>query len=183
MLRSTHSRRFARPSPSMVVACIALCVAVAGTTPAWGGPVANSAASLKTTAKKALGLGKKANKTAKKANKTANEAKATAAQALAKGGPPGPTGQQGEPGKNGANGTFGTVTIRSAPYTSGDPVTVHCATGEVAVGGGVETTLQGFARVTMPSPFSGTPTGWRGQIVSSGNTAVSGTVYAVCALR
>jgi hypothetical protein len=87
-----------RPSPALVVACVALVASV--TSPAWADPLANSAASIKKTAAKALRLGKKADKSSKKAVKTANEAKATAAKALAKGGPPGPQGAAGANGRD-----------------------------------------------------------------------------------
>jgi hypothetical protein len=81
-----------------VTATLALCLAM--TSPAWGDPVANSAASLKKTATKALGFGKKANKRAKKALKTAN-------RALAQGGKPGPGGPQGAQGPQGPQGATG----------------------------------------------------------------------------
>jgi formylglycine-generating enzyme required for sulfatase activity len=77
------------------------------TSPAWGDPVANSAASLNKTAKKALGLGKKADKRAKKANKTADTALKTAQQALAQGGKPGTQGSQGPQGSQGSQGPQG----------------------------------------------------------------------------
>jgi hypothetical protein len=116
------SRRFARPSPALVVACIALVVAM--TSPAWGDPVANSAASLKKTATKALGLSKKASKTAKKANKTAKAASKKADQALASSGPqgpPGPTGAAGQSGATGLTGQAGAAATKLFAYIR-DPV-------------------------------------------------------------
>lgn len=85
-----------RASYANVVATLALCLAV--TSPAWGDPVATTAASLGKSVKKALKLGKAADKRSKTALRRADEAKATAAQALAKGGAVGPRGPQGEPG-------------------------------------------------------------------------------------
>lgn len=99
-------------------------------------------------------------------------------------GPAGPAGTSGPAGPAGPAGTFGTVTVRSAVYSSGAPVTASCQSGEVAVGGGVSTGSPfGFPRVSAPTPTSGTPTGWQGQVVNTSNVAVSGTVYAVCARR
>lgn len=82
----------------MLVACLALAVALTG--PAWGDPVAHTAASLGKNVKKALKLGKKADRRSKKALKTAK-------QALAKGGPQGPRGPQGPKGDTGATGARG----------------------------------------------------------------------------
>ena len=108
-------------------------------------------------------------------------------------GPRGATGLQGAPGRNGTNGTngtngaqgtFGNVEARNAAYTTGPVVTASCETGEVAVGGGVETNQQAWVRVSKPTPGEGAaPTGWQGQIVNASNAGVAGTVYVVCARR
>jgi hypothetical protein len=96
--RSAHEGPRPRFSYANVAATLALCLAI--TSPAWADPVANSAASLKKTATKALGLGKKADKRAKKALATAN-------QALAQDAKPGPAGPQGTTGSTGPSGAAG----------------------------------------------------------------------------
>ena len=96
-------------------------------------------------------------------------------------GPPGPAG---EPGKNGTKGTFGSIRTTSVPYTSGGPATASCNPGEVAIGGGAETSASnGYIRISRPSPPVGlNPTGWEGQLLNTSNVAVSGIVYVVCAV-
>jgi hypothetical protein len=81
-----------------VVATLALVLAL--TSPAWGAPAANGAASLTQNVKKALGLSKKADKNAKRALSRAN-------LALARGGPQGPAGAQGLQGSKGDQGLPG----------------------------------------------------------------------------
>ena len=100
-------------------------------------------------------------------------------------GPQGATGSRGGPGPPGARGTFGTVTVRSTQYTSGEPATASCESGEVAIGGGVSTVQNNsFIRVSEPSPGHGqTPTGWAGQTLNTSNAAVPGGVWVVCARR
>jgi hypothetical protein len=102
-------------------------------------------------------------------------------------GPQGAAGLQGVPGRdgtNGAKGTFGNVEARNEAYTTGPVVTASCLSGEVAVGGGVETNQQAWVRVSKPTPGEGAaPSGWQGQIVNASNVGVAGRVYVVCALR
>jgi hypothetical protein len=84
----------ARLSYANVAATLALVLAL--TSPAWGAPVANLSASLKETARKALGLSKKADKRSRAAL-----ARASAALASSGPGPQGPMGAQGPPGAKG----------------------------------------------------------------------------------
>jgi hypothetical protein len=96
----------------------------------------------------------------------------------------GTDGTDGTNGTDGAKGTFGNVEARNEAYTTGPVVTASCLSGEVAVGGGVETNQQAWVRVSKPTPGEGAaPTGWQGQIVNAGNVGVAGRVYVVCALR
>jgi hypothetical protein len=88
------------PSPPMAVALLALCIALSGSAAA--DPVANGAASLTATVKKALGLAKKADRRSKRALALARK--------------PGPTGPQGLPGGKGDTGAPGpTGSIQGAP--------------------------------------------------------------------
>jgi hypothetical protein len=99
-------------------------------------------------------------------------------------GAPGRDGTNGTDGTNGAKGTFGNVEARNEAYTTGPVVTASCLSGEVAVGGGVETNQQAWVRVSKPTPGEGAaPSGWQGQIVNASNVGVAGRVYVVCAVR
>ena len=93
-------------------------------------------------------------------------------------------GAPGAAGPAGPAGTFGTVTVREQDYKSGPPATVSCLSGEVAVGGGVNTSQNSsWIRVSAPTPSGGTPTGWQGQAVNSANAATLAAVYVICARR
>jgi hypothetical protein len=117
-------------------------------------------------------------------------------------GPQGPQGPQGLPGTPGTNGTPGTpgtngtngatnVVIRTAGLAAGTGVTNDatspCNAGERATGGGYAQATsipntQLFFGASRPSPTSGVPTGWFVQVTNtSGTTAFSGLVYAICA--
>jgi hypothetical protein len=93
-------------------------------------------------------------------------------------------GATGAVGPAGATGTFGAVTVRFVDYKSGPPATVSCLSGEVAIGGGVDSAQNSsWVRVSAPTPTGGTPTGWRGQAVNSGNVASLAAVDVICARR
>ena len=93
-------------------------------------------------------------------------------------------GATGPAGATGATGTFGAVTVRFVDYKSGPPATVSCLSGEVAVGGGVNSSQNAsWIRVSAPTPAGGTPTGWQGQAVNSGNVGTLASVYVICARR
>jgi hypothetical protein len=93
-------------------------------------------------------------------------------------------GAAGARGPTGPTGTFGAVTIRSMDYKSGPPVKVQCLSGEVAVGGGVDSSAPAsWIRVSAPTTGGGTPTGWQGQAVNSSNVGTLAGVYAICAQR
>lgn len=89
-------RRVHLPSPAMVVALLALCVALSSSAAA--GPVADGAASLTAKVKQALGIAKKADRRSKQALRLAREP-----------GPKGDTGAQGPKGDTGAPGPVGSI--------------------------------------------------------------------------
>src|SRR4051812_5983443 len=89
-----------RPKLSYANGVATLALVLALTSPAWGSPAANGAASLTQNVKKALGLSKKADKNAKRALSRAN-------LALTRGGPQGPAGAQGLQGSKGDQGLPG----------------------------------------------------------------------------
>ena len=93
-------------------------------------------------------------------------------------------GATGPQGATGATGTFGAVAVRFQDYKSGPPVTASCLPGEVAVGGGVDSSQNSsWIRVSAPTPIADAPTGWRGQAVTSGNLAALASVYVICVRR
>ena len=120
-----------------------LAIVLAVSSPAWGDPAANVAASVGKTAKKALSTAKKANKTAKSANKRSK-------QALAKAGP-GPQRSQGSQGAQGAGGAPG------APGQPGADAGVtgrQTVAGEATTSSASETALDG-PQVTVDVPAGG----------------------------
>jgi hypothetical protein len=92
--------------PGTAIALVALVLAVSS--PAFAGPLAQSAQSLGARFGKLLGLVKKNEATAKRALAEAKSAKSEAAASLAKGGPQGPQGPQGSVGPPGPKGLTGT---------------------------------------------------------------------------
>ena len=169
-----------RPSASMAVALLALFVALGGTSYAaitiTGKNVKNSSLTGKD-----IKNGSLRGTDVRNRSLTSSDLSSGTISSLR--GNSGPAGPAGTSGPAGPAGTFGTVTVRSASYSSGDPVTASCQSGEVAVGGGVGADFSGFLRMSEPTPGSGTPTGWKGQVVDTSNDAQPGTVYAVCARR
>lgn len=85
--------RIRRPSPAMVVALLALCIALSGSAAA--GPVADGAQRVTAQVKKALGIAKKADRRSKQALRLARLP-----------GPRGDTGPQGPKGDRGAAGSI-----------------------------------------------------------------------------
>jgi hypothetical protein len=140
-----------RPSPAMVVACIALLVALTGTSFAAVNALAPNSvgpAQLRTGAVTNAKLRNNAVTSVKVANRSLLRSDFAPGQL-----PAGPTGPQGPPGPAGAAGpagpagTIGSITVRSsnvsvdggtkenAQYNTGD-AQVLCASGELAISGG-----------------------------------------------
>jgi hypothetical protein len=143
--------RLARPSPAMVVACIALLVALTGTSFAAVNALAPNSvgpAQLRTGAVTNAKLRTNAVTSIKVANRSLLRSDFAPGQLSA-----GPTGPQGPPGPAGAAGpagpagTIGSITVRSssvgidggtkenAQYNTGS-AQVLCASGELAISGG-----------------------------------------------
>jgi len=164
-----------RPQPALVISLVALFVALGGTSYAavsiTGSNVRNgslSGADIKNGSIRGTDV--------RNGSLTAGDLTPTTAASLR-----GPTGATGA---TGATGTFGAVTTRFQEYKSGPPVTASCLSGEVAVGGGVNSSqISSWVRVSAPTPTGGTPTGWQGQAVNASNLAAPATVYVICAKR
>ena len=94
-----------------VVGLLALFIALGATGAAK--PVANTAGSLGSSVKKAVGLSRKADRNARKALRLAKRANENASKVKAKGGPPGPRGVKGDLGQEGAPGPSEAITDRT----------------------------------------------------------------------
>lgn len=151
------------PSPAMVVALVALFVALSGTAVAAG---------VVPLAKRALSADKaKVATLADNAKKLGGKTPAQlAAQAAALPGP--------------ASSAAGLVTMRTAPFTvnaaDGQAFTAPCAAGEKAISGGY--TYDAAALVmSLDSVPTANLAGWQVYLFNfSEDSAVSGTVHAVC---
>lgn len=159
---------FGRPSPAMVVACIALIVALGGTSYAAIKLPANSVGTKQL--KKNAVTGAKV----KNGSLAAGDFKASSL-------PRGPQGPQGPQGVQGPPGTTPVpkINVRSSAEATGS-VTANCQSGEVALGGGAFS-QDGFLWDTSPDPDTGTPTGWFAQAALSGGGAAKVQAFVVCA--
>jgi hypothetical protein len=171
-----------RPSPAMVVACLALLVALSGTGIAAATQVARNSVGTRQLKDSAVS-------TAKIRNNAVNSAKVAArsllrsdfapgqlpAGAIGPQGPPGPSGAAGPAGPAGPAGVVGTVTVRQAsvnvPGSASDTptpntvwvtrtVNVSCNSGERAMSAGTGWSADAndleLATVYMKPVFAGT---------------------------
>jgi hypothetical protein len=95
---------------------------------------------------------------------------------------------QGPAGPAGPTGTFGSVTTYSASLSVGPDeegaIDPGCPAGSAVITGGV--TYGGYTAgvsivADVPSPASGTPTSWLGNVANVGTSTVTMTVSVVCA--
>ena len=165
-------KRFGRPSPTMVVALMALVLALGGTSYAAIKLPANSVGT-KQLKRNAVTSAK-----VKNGSLAATDFKAGSL-------PRGPQGAQGPQGPQGAQGPPGpvrvpTITVRSSGAEEPDSATANCNPGEAALGGG-GTSSDGFIWDTSPLEGSGFPTGWVAQAVQSdGTTSAMVQAWVVC---
>jgi Collagen triple helix repeat (20 copies) len=110
-------------------------------------------------------------------------------------GPEGPQGPQGAPGAPGAPGATNVVVRLGAPVTIEAPapqnLTVSCAPGERAVGGGVapQSTVNEAARIIYSTPTLGgsnasdgdIPDGWNTRVAITGDGSYTAIPRVVCA--
>ncbi len=170
-----------RPQPALVISLVALFVALGGTSYAavaiTGKDVADGSLSGRD-----IHNGSLRSTDVRNGSLTVADLSPGAISSLR--GSAGARGARGPTGRTGATGTFGAVTVRSTDYKSGPPAKVECLGGEVAVGGGVYSyQATSWIRVSSPTTGGGTPTGWQGQAVNSGNVGTLAGVYAICAQR
>jgi len=165
--------RLKRPSPTLVIASLALFIAMTGTSIAANKYLITSTKQIKPSVLKQL--------------KGAKGAK----------GPRGAQGSAGASGVAGATGATGASGVgkfikRTAEGTFGtnfSKVTVSCNSGEVATGGGADwdaSTSTGWPVVSysVPDPYNAaTPTGWAVEIDNMGGsgTGVQAIAWVFCA--
>ena len=184
-----------RPTPAMIVACIALGVALSGT------GIAAVMATLPANSVGTVQLKNNAVTAVKVRNGSLTKADFRAGQ-LPTGipgspGPAGPQGLKGDTGPAGAPGIVGEVTLHSASvsvpaYTSvtvysNRSVTANCDSGEKGIGGGTNWTGEGDATqlvTVLSAPVYDSSakkiTGWRARGGNDTNAAHSFTVYVLC---
>jgi hypothetical protein len=174
----TSSRRRRAPSPAMIVACIALFVALGGTSYAAFSLPANSVGTLQL---------KKGAVTSAKVKTHSLTAAAFAPGTLLRGpaGPPGTAGAPGAAGAAGPSGPPGTLDTSKLSVVSGSPHSVSagspvildtsCPSGHV-IGGGYNSGYPWYAEIDIPI----STTTWRiGLINPSGSTEIV-TPVAYC---
>jgi hypothetical protein len=159
--------RLRKPSPTLVIACLALFVAMTGTGIAANKYLITSTKQIKPSVLKQL-KGAKGPRGAK-----------------------GPAGAAGVAGSTGASGVgkFVKRTAEGAFGTNFSKVTASCNSGEVATGGGADwnaSTSTGWPVVSysVPDPYNAaTPTGWAVEIDNMGGsgTGVQAIAWVFCA--
>jgi hypothetical protein len=193
-----------RPSPAMVVACIALLVALTGTSIAAVQAVAPNSigtTQLKTNAVTTPKIRNRAVTGAKMAQNAVTGARVLngsltrsdfAANSLPAG-PPGPTGQTGPPGPA---GTIGPITVRQAgiPVAGGTPqngsydtetVTVNCNANEKAISAGTGWSDDAVDRELWtqrltPIVTNNAVTGYRATGGNDSGNSSTFTLYVLC---
>ena len=188
-----------RPSPALVVACLALFVALGGTSLAVVNALPRNSVGAVQLRNNAVNSQKVKNRALLAIDFKAGQLpKGTQGDKGNKGdpGPPGPKGDTGAKGDKGDKGDTGpnpaaTAIVRQAPgppSSTTSEALVSCLSDERAVGGGAAwaTSSGGGIPVVitdMPTPGgNGTiPTGWRGVIRNMAAVgSVSGRVFAIC---
>jgi len=180
-------KRPGKPSPAMVVACVALFLATTGT----------SVAVINALPKGSVGTAQLKNNAVNSSKVKNHSLKAVdfGRGQLPKGarGLQGPTGLQGPSGLQGPAGSSGVSKFvkRTAEGTFGSnfsKVTASCNSGEVATGGGADwdaSTSTGWPVVSysVPDPYNAaTPTGWAVEIDNfSGSGGVQAIAWVFCA--
>jgi hypothetical protein len=144
-----------RPSPAMVVACLALLVALTGTSVAAVQALAPNSVGTTQLKANAVTSAKIRNSNVTNADLARNavtgtkvlDRSLTAADFVANSLPAGPQGQQGPPGPQGPSGTIGPITVRQAGIVvpggaaqngayDTETVTVNCNANEKAISAG-----------------------------------------------
>jgi hypothetical protein len=173
-------RRRAVPSPSIVVAIIALVAAVSGTAFAQAVLPRNSVGpmQIRTNAVTSSEIKDRTIRLRDISRNTRSQLRGQQGPA----GPPGPPGSAGAGGSGTVNVRTATFTVGAAPNADGETLATGvaaCNAGERAVGGGAS--VADPANPTIHTSFpSGNATSWTVTIGNDTATARTVTVYAVC---
>ena len=176
-----------RPSPALVVACLALLVALSGTSYATVLNIPRNSVGtleLKRNAVKPAKLAPNAVRTAHVLNGSLLAADFKPGQV-----PSGPKGDKGEKGDTGAPGMSGHEMITSADvnvpvgngdYFTGRPVTAQCPGGKLAVGGGYYLNSIHNGVVVSHSRPTAAKTGWEAYVYNGSASAKTARAYVIC---
>jgi hypothetical protein len=187
-------KRLRKPSPAMIIACVALFLATTGTGVAVINALPKGSVGTKQLKNGAVGTKQLKNNAVISSKVKNHSLKAVdfAAGQLPKGAK-GATGAAGTAGAAGAAGAAGVSKFvkRTAEGTFGtnfSKVTASCNTGEVATGGGADwdaSTSTGWPVVSysVPDPYNAAiPTGWAVEIDNiSGSGGVQAIAWVFCA--
>ena len=178
--------KFRRPSPAMVVACLALFVASTGTSIAAGHYLITSTKQIKPSVLSKLkgARGPSGQSVTGLTGPQGPKGDTGATGATGAQGAQGPKGDTGAAGHNGATqvAVYSVASTLAASSTSGATAEVSCPAGTVATGGGAGYNASGsgyLPRVALSVPLpvgTSPPTGWRAIVFDDGN---NGTVHAV----
>jgi hypothetical protein len=204
-MTAVRGRKFRRPQPATVIACVALLAALAGTSYAAGvlpaGSVGtaqlknNAVVSSKVKDHSLLARDFKAGQLP--AGPRGAQGPAGPAGAAGPAGPTGASGPQGPRGNDGAQGPPGGLSSLQYVSAAFGPFPAHtqygrevsCPSGQHAIGGGVlsESATAGQQAINSSYPSDGTNTGndgnvaWWADVDNTSAGALSFAVYAVCA--
>jgi hypothetical protein len=172
--------RLPRPSGAMVVACLALFVALAGTSYATVLNVPRNSVGTPNLKRNAV----TARKLAPNAVRTAHVLDGTLLAADFKAGqiPQGAKGDKGDPGAPGLSGVQVVTAQKKVMNALYNAQSVSCPAGKRVLGGGVRTSVVNAA--SGPFVYNSNPngtTGWTAEMASSPAQSWTMTVYAVCA--
>jgi len=170
---------FRRPSPSIVVAFVALLVALAGTSYA---AIQLPAGSVGTKQlKKNAVTGKKVkNRSLKAVDFATGQLPAGPQGPQGAQGPQGPQGLQGPKGDKGDPAPTPIITAREGEPANGD-AEVFCEAGEAALGGGGTPAPGGYLTDSEPDAFDGEiPTGWLASAEDVDGNPVDVTAWVIC---
>jgi len=176
-----------RPSPALVVACLALLVALGGTSYATVLNVPRNSVGtleLKRNAVKPSKLAPNAVRTTHVLNGSLLAADFKPGQLPT--GPKGDKGDKGEPGPSGVSGheviTSATVSVPvgNGDYYSGRTVTAQCSGGKRAVGGGYFVGTINSDVVVSHSRPTAAMTGWEVYVYNGTASARNAQAYAIC---
>jgi Collagen triple helix repeat (20 copies) len=188
-------KRITHTAPATVIACIALAIALSGTSYAAFVLPANSVSSkqLKNRSIQRIDIGKKTIASLRGQRGPQGPAGPQGTQGIpgAQGsqGLPGVNGDKGDPGAQGVPGAPGATNVvfrvsgKTLPANAVTSVSVSCQAGERVTGGGASNSgVAGvFVHSSSPARTSETTDGWSVRYQNTTGSNVNGFAYAICA--